>query len=124
MYKAYYAVGAANKRADSEILLEKREHQAEDINDRGSGYCAVKAVEHTAVSGKQKTVILDSVRAFYDGGDKVAALSYERNKQTHYRERYIINMDIKEAIAYNSVEHGANACADYRTDSTLDRLFR
>ena len=31
---------------------------------------------------------------------------------------------MKEAVAYNSVDHGADACAYYCTDSTLDSLFR
>ena len=76
------------------------------------------------MSGKQKTVILDSVRAFYDRGDKIAALSDKRDEQTHYREGNIIYMDMKEAVAYNSVDHGADACAYYCTDNTLDSLFR
>ena len=124
MYKAYFTVSSAKWRAGSEALLEEREHKTKDINDRGSGYRTVEAVKHTAVSGKQKTVILDSVRAFYDRGDKIAALSDKRDKQAHYREGNIIYMDMKEAVAYNSVDHGADACAYYCTDSTLDSLFR
>ena len=108
----------------SEILLKEREHKTEDINDGGRRNRAVKTVEHAAVPGEQKAVILDSVRTLYHRCNKVAALSNERDKQSHDCKRYVVDVNAEEAVAYDSVNNRAEAGADDSADSALDRLFR